>query len=97
MPPSQGSKPGLSPVPSKPSTPQPSAGRPKPQSAQTTQPAQAPKPPPMQHAATTGPGKGPKTFDEMGIGQAPGEKDCVSHSSSHTCDSSLTRRRLSCR
>jgi TPR repeat protein len=97
MPPSQGSKPGLSPVPSKPSTPQPSAGRPKPQTAQTTQPAQAPKPPPMQHAATTGPGKGPKTFDEMGIGQAPGEKDCVSYPFSHSCDYSLTRRRLSCR
>ncbi|KAL5121032.1 hypothetical protein ACEQ8H_000881 [Pleosporales sp. CAS-2024a] len=27
--------------------------------------------------ASTGPGKGPKTFDEMGVGQAPKDGDCV--------------------
>ena len=33
---------------------------------------------PAAPAATTGPpGKGPKTFDEMGIGQAPKDSDCV--------------------
>ena len=34
----------------------------------------APKP----AAASAPPGKGPKTFDEMGIGQAPKDNDCVS-------------------
>jgi TPR repeat protein len=97
MPQPQGSKPGLSPIPSKSSTPQPSAGRPKPPTAQTTQPAQAPKPPPLQHASTA-PGKGPKTFDEMGIGQAPSDKDCVSFSLMLLRHMSLlTNRRLSCK
>lgn len=53
----------------------------RPAPAQTQSAPQVPKPvgakppPPKQTAST--PGKGPKTFDEMGIGQAPGEKDCV--------------------
>lgn len=42
---------------------------------QQQQPAQSNRP--AQPAATT-PGKGPKTFDEMGIGQANKENDCVS-------------------
>jgi TPR repeat protein len=51
------------PTPSvKPGGPNPAAQKP-----------QAPKP-----AAPSTPGKGPKTFDEMGIGQAPKDNDCVS-------------------
>jgi hypothetical protein len=37
-----------------------------------------PKPQAAKPAAPSTPGKGPKTFDEMGIGQAPKENDCVS-------------------
>jgi TPR repeat protein len=52
--------------------------------AQTARPS-GPKPPaPKPAAAPATPGKGPKTFDEMGIGQAPKESDCVScHSYPH--------------
>jgi TPR repeat protein len=65
-----------------------------PQQQQQQQQQQVPKPPksapaqahpmgppppakPAPPAAST-PGKGPKTFDEMGIGQAPKDNDCVS-------------------
>lgn len=67
------SRPGSSggPKPGKPTTPQ---ARPGQSSAPAAKPA-APKPP---MASPTGPGKGPKTFDEMGIGQAPKDSDCVS-------------------
>ncbi|KAH7095151.1 hypothetical protein FB567DRAFT_511862 [Paraphoma chrysanthemicola] len=44
-------------------------------------PTQAGKPPgpaaPPKPATPSTPGKGPKTFDEMGIGQAPKDSDCV--------------------
>ncbi|KAF2868884.1 hypothetical protein BDV95DRAFT_596582 [Massariosphaeria phaeospora] len=41
-------------------------------------PAPAAKPPAPKPATPSGPpGKGPKTFDEMGVGQAPKESDCV--------------------
>lgn len=75
---SQGSRPGPSPQPSAPQQQQQQApaGRPKPPTTQSAQPPQAPKPPAPQHANTV-PGKGPKTFDEMGIGQAPTDKECV--------------------
>lgn len=49
------------------------------QPVKPSNPAQAAKPAPAKPAAP--PGKGPKTFDEMGIGQAPKDSDCVSHSS----------------
>jgi TPR repeat protein len=49
-------------------------------------PAQAGKPPgptppskPSTPTSTASGGKGPKTFDEMGIGNAPKDSDCVSH------------------
>ncbi|KAF2033377.1 HCP-like protein [Setomelanomma holmii] len=49
-------------------------------------PSQAGKPtgsaPPAKPATPSTPGKGPKTFDEMGIGQAPKDSDCVSFSCS---------------
>lgn len=60
-------RPGQGPGPA-PAAKQPSAGKP----AQAAKPAAA-KPP-----SSAGPGKGPKTFDEMGIGQAPKDSDCVS-------------------
>jgi TPR repeat protein len=94
----QGSKPGLPSKPSTPQH-HPSAARPKPApapapapasaSASTptpvpaAKPAQAPKPPAPQHNAST-PGKGPKTFDEMGIGQASKDSDCVCVPSFHS-------------
>jgi TPR repeat protein len=52
---------------------------PKPAPVQASKPV-TPTPPttkPMSPAAST-PGKGPKTFDEMGIGQASKDSDCVS-------------------
>ncbi|KAF9731573.1 hypothetical protein PMIN06_007889 [Paraphaeosphaeria minitans] len=64
------------PKPGKPTTPQP---RPGPNPVPAASPAQAAKPaaPKPSSSAPTGPGKGPKTFDEMGIGQAPKDSDCV--------------------
>ncbi|KAI8939594.1 hypothetical protein NX059_003358 [Plenodomus lindquistii] len=66
---------------------------PKPNRVQTLQQQPAPKPSPVQaskpstpaqpakpstpSSAASTPGKGPKTFDEMGIGQAPKDSDCV--------------------
>jgi TPR repeat protein len=46
--------------------------------AQASKPS-GPAPPakPTTPAASTPPGKGPKTFDEMGIGQAPKDSDCT--------------------
>ena len=55
--------------------------RPPPQAAPASAPAPASKPaaaPAAKPAVSSPPGKGPKTFDEMGIGQAPQDKDCVS-------------------
>jgi TPR repeat protein len=40
-------------------------------------------------------GKGPKTFDEMGISQGASDKDCVSYTR-HVAKFPLTTRRLSC-
>ncbi|KAJ4324913.1 hypothetical protein N0V94_000967 [Neodidymelliopsis sp. IMI 364377] len=53
--------------------------RPPPQAALASAPPQAVKPPAAAKPAPPAvpPGKGPKTFDEMGIGQAPTDKDCV--------------------
>ncbi|KAJ4384545.1 hypothetical protein N0V86_000145 [Didymella sp. IMI 355093] len=53
--------------------------RPPPQAAPASAPAPASKPaaPAPKPAVSSPPGKGPKTFDEMGIGQAPTDKDCV--------------------
>ncbi|KAF1362511.1 HCP-like protein [Lizonia empirigonia] len=45
-------------------------------SAQVNKPPAAPAPAKPASVASP-PGKGPKTFDEMGIGQAPQDKDCV--------------------
>lgn len=47
----------------------------KPAPAQVNKPAQPSKP--AAPAKTATPGNGPKTFDEMGIGQAPKEGDCI--------------------
>jgi hypothetical protein len=66
---------------------------PKPAPAQANKPA-APLPPSKPSTpATSGssaPGKGPKTFDEMGIGQASKEGDCVSPTSMNCTISLLT-------
>ncbi|KAF1977171.1 HCP-like protein [Bimuria novae-zelandiae CBS 107.79] len=62
------------PKPGKSSTPQPRPGQ-GPSPGPAAKPAQAAKPAAPKPAAT--PGKGPKTFDEMGIGQAPKDSDCV--------------------
>ncbi|KAH8643801.1 P-loop containing nucleoside triphosphate hydrolase protein [Alternaria alternata] len=48
---------------------------PKPAPVQAGKPATPTPPKPAPSAAST-PGKGPKTFDEMGIGQAPKDSDC---------------------
>ncbi|RAR04662.1 f-box domain-containing protein [Stemphylium lycopersici] len=50
---------------------------PKPAPAQSNKPT-TPTPPskPASSSASPAPGKGPKTFDEMGIGQAPKDSDC---------------------
>jgi TPR repeat protein len=59
---------------------------PTPAAAQTPKPG-GPKPtpvrptPPKAESAMSTPGKGPKTFDEMGITQAPKDNDCVSDTS----------------
>ncbi|KAF2277572.1 HCP-like protein [Westerdykella ornata] len=79
-----GPGPGLSPSgrPSRDPSPQtPQAGgaqRPPPLKQQQPQgQAQGGKPAGPKPAAPTTPGKGPKTFDEMGIGAPPKESDCV--------------------
>ncbi|KAH9862127.1 hypothetical protein IAQ61_010330 [Plenodomus lingam] len=46
------------------------------QSGKPSTPAQPAKPAAPSSASST-PGKGPKTFDEMGIGQAPKDSDCT--------------------
>ncbi|KAF1928880.1 HCP-like protein [Didymella exigua CBS 183.55] len=55
--------------------------RPPPQAAPASAPAPASRPPaaapPLKPSVSSPSGKGPKTFDEMGIGQAPQDKDCV--------------------
>jgi hypothetical protein len=51
---------------------------PKPAPVQASKPVTPTPPKPASSAAST-PGKGPKTFDEMGIGQAPKDSDCVSY------------------
>jgi hypothetical protein len=56
------------------SSPQPPTNRPQQPQAKPGGP-KPPAPKPATPAAP--PGKGPKTFDEMGIGQAPKENDCV--------------------
>ncbi|KAF2707371.1 hypothetical protein K504DRAFT_436885 [Pleomassaria siparia CBS 279.74] len=55
------------------------ASKPTPQQPQQSKPppAQNPKPAKPAKPADYPPGKGPKTFDEMGIGQAPSDKDCI--------------------
>jgi len=79
------------PKPSKPAAP-PQQQTPRPNPAPSAKPQQAGKPAtpatpatpaqkpiaPKPPAAAAGPGKGPKTFDEMGIGQASKDSDCVS-------------------
>jgi hypothetical protein len=73
---------------------QPSSPKPAPAPA----PAQAaPTPPPAKPSTPSTPGKGPKTFDEMGIGQAPKDSDCVSYYTLLAGDSALTCHRLLCR
>ena len=78
--------------------------RPPPQTTMSSASAPAPTNKPLAGTPTAKPapatsasGKGPKTFDEMGIGQAPQDKDCVSC----TCESQiihmLTCHRWSCR
>jgi hypothetical protein len=65
-------------------------------------PAQASKPstpaPPSKPStpASSASGNGPKTFDEMGIGSAPKDSDCVSRSRAICLNCSLTIDRLSC-
>lgn len=67
------------PKPGKSSTPQPRPGQ-APAVAPAVKPQQAAKPAaPKPAAPLASPGKGPKTFDEMGIGQAPKDSDCVSY------------------
>jgi hypothetical protein len=61
------------PKPGKPGAPQQQPSPARPNAAQAAKPT-TPKPQP----AAGPPGKGPKTFDEMGIGQAPKDNDCVS-------------------
>jgi TPR repeat protein len=70
---------------------------PKPALVQASKPI-TPTPPikPMSSAAST-PGKGPKTFDEMGIGQAPKDNDCVSLTLELYDVSLLMNCRLSCK
>jgi TPR repeat protein len=70
---------------------------PKPAPVQAGKPATPTPPKPAPSAAST-PGKGPKTFDEMGIGQAPKDSDCVSCITSVGDQKRLlTYLRLSCR
>lgn len=52
--------------------------RPPPQAAPASAPVQANKPPAKPPVASPPPGKGPKTFDEMGVPQVQSDKDCVS-------------------
>jgi TPR repeat protein len=55
--------------------------QPKPPKAAPTQPSKPAGPAPPSNPSTPAPstpGKGPKTFDEMGIGQASKDSDCVS-------------------
>ncbi|PVI06968.1 HCP-like protein [Periconia macrospinosa] len=57
---------------------QPKPGKsPQPQQQQQAAKPAGPKPAPTKPAAASTPGNGPKTFDEMGIGQAPKDGDCV--------------------
>lgn len=51
--------------------------RPPPQAAPASAPVQANKPPAKPPVASPPPGKGPKTFDEMGVPQVQSDKDCV--------------------
>ncbi|CAI6338839.1 unnamed protein product [Periconia digitata] len=77
--PSQGhSSPGLPAQPKPGKSPQPQQQGAKPPSAKppSAKPA-GPKPAPAKPAAASTPGNGPKTFDEMGISQAPKDGDCV--------------------
>ena len=73
--------------------------RPPPQAAPASAPAPASKPaaPAPKPAVSSPPGKGPKTFDEMGIGSAPQDKDCVSYLSVSITLHALTANRLSCK
>lgn len=69
---------------------------PKPAPVQSTRPVQAGKPTTPASIAkpstSSAPGNGPKTFDEMGIGQAPKQNDCVSD----TRFDQVQRRELTC-
>jgi TPR repeat protein len=69
---------------------------PKPAPVQASKPV-TPTPPtkPSSPAASTS-GKGPKTFDEMGIGQASKDSDCVSSCSVQFGENMLTSSRLLC-
>jgi hypothetical protein len=86
-------------------------GMPKPQRVATMQqqqqppnptkpsPAQAGRPAPPSKPSTPAPsasGNGPKTFDEMGIGSAPKDSDCVSRNNATCSTHLLTRLRWSC-
>lgn len=75
--------------PPKPAPGKPASGKPPP-------PAQPAKP--ITPSGSSTPGKGPKTFDEMGIGQAPKDSDCVSLYLAPFTDAILTvLHRWSCR
>ena len=71
--------------------PQGSSKPPKPAHANTTP---APKPTPAVPAEPRPPGKGPKTFDDMGIENAPKENECVSTLTAKTsyCATNVERR-----
>ncbi len=76
---SAGRSSGQAPMPKPTRTPTIQQQPPRLPQVQTAQKPAAATPPPK--SAST-PGNGPKTFDEMGIGQANKENDCVSHSRS---------------
>jgi TPR repeat protein len=63
----------------------------------TNKPGAAAPPAKPSTPASAPPGKGPKTFDEMGISQTAGEKDCVSSGTPRLAKHALTAARLSCR
>lgn len=86
-------KPARTPVPGHPGAmpsprPSPSSANFPPRAESMQSPSGTPKPGPTPSSAPAGqkpskqgaqPGKGPKTFEEMGVPQAPKENDCVSY------------------
>jgi len=77
--------------------------QPKPPKASPAPPSKASSPAPPSKPSTPAsvasstPGKGPKTFDEMGIGQAPKDSDCVSLDRAEDLRTIANRNRLSCK